>query len=102
MRVGDEARELTGEEALEDVCEEEGVDEGVDVLGGEISDQRKKLAELLGDDVDSANWRFCCSKNRLRSAWKASNRDVRAPPPDPGSKDRREGRFLACGRFWKV
>jgi len=70
-RVGDDALELMGEEAVD-----EEVEEGVEVLGGANSLQRKKLAELMSED--SANCRFCCSKNFFRSLWNEMRRDVLA------------------------
>lgn len=88
--MGDDARELPGDDALD-----EGVDDGVDVEGGEISDHKKKLAELVSDV--SANWRFCCSRNFFLSAWNDNKREVRAPPPEVGSNDKRVG----AGRDWR-
>lgn len=80
-RVGEDALELMGEDVDDDEAEE-----GVEVLGGANSLQRKKLAELVSDD--SANCLFCCSKNFLRSLWKESRREVRAvEEPLAGSKE---------------
>lgn len=92
--VGEDALELPGDDALDD-----GVEDGVEVEGGEISDHKKKLAELVSDD--SANCRFCCSRNFFLSDWNASRRDVLAPPPVVGSNDNLVGAGRLC-LFWNV
>lgn len=90
-RVGDVDRELAGEDAEEEGVEEEGVE--VDV--GACSLHKKKLAELFVASVDSANCRFCCSKKRFRSDWKARRRDVLRVGA-LGSKDSRGAGLAAC------
>lgn len=92
--VGEDALELIGEDV-----DEEDADDGVEVLGGASSLQRKKLAEFVSD---SASCRFCCSKNFFRSLWKERMREVRAVfALEAGSNESRVGAGFEW-RFWNV